>query len=67
MLMEGHELFGHELYDELVQCTKRLDPRLLESVNAQWAGLRTFAANGGIPDKDEWHRCGDDERIHVSG
>ena len=53
----GQPVFDMEFYDELVQCLNVLDPRLFESVGAQWDGMIEYANSGGTPD-DIWHTCG---------
>ena len=55
--MTGEDEFDREFYDELTQCLNKLDPRLLESVNAQWAGFKVYSASGGNPPEDVWKRC----------
>ena len=56
-LLTGENQYDQEFYDELVQCLESVDPRLLESVNAQWKGFKDYAATGGNPPEDEWKQC----------
>ena len=52
--------FDMEFYEELVSCLSSLDPKLLESVNGQWAGFKEYARTGGNPNIDPpdiWKRC----------
>ena len=62
--MTGEDEFDREFYDELTQCLNKLDPKLLESVNAQWRGFKGYAASGGNPPEDVWRGC--PERYQVS-
>ena len=56
-LLTGENEYDPEFYKELVQCLEGIDPRLLESVNAQWSGFKDYAASGGNPPEDEWEQC----------
>ena len=44
------EAFDRNFYDELIGCLNGLDPTLLDSINAQWAGFRICLKIGRI----EW-------------
>ena len=55
--MTGEETFDHAYYDELVGCLYTLDPKLIESTNAQWLGFKKYASTGGNPGIDEWKSC----------
>ena len=55
--MTGEDTFDHTFYDELLGCLYTLDPKLIESVNAQWSGFKEYAENGGNPGVDEWISC----------
>ena len=52
--MTGEPEFEPEFYDDLVRSLESVDPRLLESVNAQWKGFKDYAASGGNPPEDVW-------------
>ena len=63
--MTGQEAFDPEFYQQLVPCIEQFDPKLMESVNAQWTGFKTFASTGGNPsENDVWKRC--DNRLQVN-
>ena len=62
-LLTGENEYDPEFYNELVQCLEGIDPRLLESVNAQWAGFKDYAATGGNPPEDEWKQCPTDYQV----
>ena len=68
--MTGKPEFGPEFYDDLIKSLESIDPRLLESVNAQWKGFKDYAASGGNPPEDVWENCPDDyqviKRIHFA-
>ena len=55
--MTGEDQFNLEFYHELTECLNKLDPKLLESVNAQWKGFKDYAASGGNPPDDVWKSC----------
>ena len=55
--MTGEDTFDHEYYDELLGCLYTLDPKLIESTNAQWSGFKEYANTGGNPGIDEWKGC----------
>ena len=61
--MTGNEQFNHEFYEDLVQCLNTLDPRLHESVNAQWRGFKEYAASGGNPPVDVWQQCPENYQV----
>ena len=57
MLMTGQGQFDKKFVHELNQCLQQLDPKLPQSINAQWRGFKTYAASGGNPPNDVWKRC----------
>ena len=63
-LLTGENEYDPEFYNELVQCLEGIDPRLLESVNAQWTGFKDYAASGGNPPEDEWKQCPTDYQVN---
>ena len=63
--MTGDEQFNHEFYEDLVQCLNKLDPRLHESVNAQWTGFKEYAASGGNPPVDVWRQCPENYQVRL--
>ena len=63
--MTGEDEYDTEFYDSLVQCLNTLDPRLLESVNAQWTGFKDYAGAGGNPPEDVWEQCPEGYQVHL--
>lgn len=63
LLLTGEDQYDEEFYNELVVCLESVDPRLLESVNAQWKGFKDYAATGGNPPEDEWKQCSDGYQV----
>jgi len=61
--MTGQKNSDKPFYDKLVTCIKRTDDHLYESVNAQWKGLKAYAAAGGSPG-DPWYKCDSDVLPH---
>ena len=61
--MTGKPEFDPEFYDDLVKSLESVDPRLLESINAQWKGFKDYAALGGNPPEDVWEKCPDEVSI----
>ena len=62
--MTGEEhSFDKVFYNELVQCIEKYDPKLIDVVNSQWLGFKTYANKGGNPGTDDWIRC--DTRVHL--
>ena len=62
--MTGEEhSFDKVFYNELVQCIEQYDPKLIDVVNSQWLGFKTYANKGGNPGTDDWIRC--DTRVHL--
>ena len=61
--MTGEPEFDPEIYDHLVRSLESVDPRLLESVNAQWKGFKDYAASGGNPPEDVWESCPDEYQV----
>jgi len=59
-LLTGENEYDPEFYAELVECLESVDPKLLESVNAQWTGFKDYAASGGNPPEDVWKNCSSD-------
>ena len=60
LMTDEDTYFDMEFYEELVNCLSSLDPKLLESVNGQWAGFKEYARTGGNPNIDPpdiWKRC----------
>ena len=55
--MTGREFTDNDFYDKLEACIKKTDDRLLDSVNAQWIGLKGYANNQGNPPSDHWYPC----------
>ena len=57
-LMTGeNDSFDQAFYNELVTCIAKYDRELMDVVNAQWKGFRTYAENGGNPGVDDWLKC----------
>ena len=63
--MTGGDEYDREFYDELVQCLNKLDDRLLESVNSQWAGFKGYASTGGNPPEDVWEQCPENYQVNL--
>ena len=63
LLMTGEAEYNPEFYNALVKILKEIDPRLLESVNAQWKGFKDYAASGGNPPEDVWETCPDGYQV----
>ena len=61
--MTGEAEYDPEFYNALVKILKEIDPRLLESVNAQWKGFKDYAASGGNPPEDVWETCPDGYQV----
>ena len=58
MDIDGDGQFDRILYNDLVDCFGQFDPLLMESQDAQWAGMMEYASNGGDPAAgDIWHSC----------
>ena len=48
-LMTGEDdSFDKSFYNELVSCIKKYDPELMDVIDAQWKGFRTYAEKGEI-------------------
>ena len=62
-LLTGENEYDPEFYAELVECLESVDPKLLESVNAQWTGFKDYAASGGNPPEDVWKNCSSDLQV----
>jgi hypothetical protein len=56
VMMTGEPTFDPAFYDKLTTCLEKLDPRLLQSVGAQWDGMVSYANSGGSG-SDPWPRC----------
>ena len=57
-LMTGEDdSFDKSFYNELISCINKYDPELMDVINAQWKGFRTYAEDGGNPGVDDWQRC----------
>ena len=56
VFMNGQPTFDQEFYDELAECLISIDPRLLESVGAQWNGMIKYANTSGT-ESDPWPSC----------
>ena len=65
--MTGEHAFDLEFYNELTECINTIDPKLLESVNAQWTGFKNYAASGGNPPVDIWRRCPEGYQVLENG
>ena len=61
--MTGEAEYDPEFYNAFVKILKEIDPRLLESVNAQWKGFKDYAASGGNPPEDVWETCPDGYQV----
>lgn len=59
-LMEGGGTFDRDLYDSLVACFERQDPRLAEAQDLEWGAMIGYAASGGLPG-DPWYPCEETE------
>jgi len=57
--MTGDQFTDNDFYNNLVQCLKKTDENLYQSVNHQWSGLKKYAQTGGST-TDKWHKCQDD-------
>ena len=45
-LMTGEDdSFDKSFYNELVSCSNKYDPELMDVINAQWKGFRSYAAS----------------------
>jgi len=60
-MMTGKAYVDDGFHEDLVQCLMKTDPKLYQSVNSQWAGIRAYANKGGAPG-DIWYRCGQEEK-----
>merc|ERR1712241_110886 len=61
--MTGQPSFQDQaFYDELVACMNVLDPRLLQSVGAQWDGMIEYSSTQGNPPDDVWIQCGTERK-----
>ena len=49
--------FDKAFYNELVSCIEKYDRELVDVVNAQWQGFKSYAKTGGNPGVDDWIRC----------
>ena len=57
-LMTGEDnSFDKAFYNELVSCIEKYDRELVDVVNAQWQGFKSYAKTGGNPGVDDWIRC----------
>ena len=57
-LMTGEDdSFDQSFYKELVTCIEKYDNELIDVINAQWKGFRSYAEAGGNPGIDDWLRC----------
>ena len=61
--MTGKPELDPKFYDDLVKSLESVDPRLLESVNAQWKGFKDYAASGGNPPEDVWEKFPDEYQV----
>merc|ERR1711997_1316646 len=59
--MTGEPSFDQDFYDELVACMNVIDPRLVQSVGAQWDGMIEYSSPLGGPD-DHWNQCGTERK-----
>lgn len=56
--MTGEPTFDPVFYDRLSKCLNKLDPRLMESADAQWAGMVSYAnTQGNNQTGDIWPPC----------
>jgi len=56
--MTGQPIFQNQaFYDEFIACMNVLDPRLVQSVGAQWDGMIEYSATKGNPPDDPWIQC----------
>lgn len=62
-LMTGQQNVDTSLYYKLIDCIKKTDDHLYESVNAQWSGLKGFAQSKGS-NGDNWYNCDSTTKPH---
>ena len=59
LMTGGNEPFNPEFYERLVTCLNKIEEgRLLEAVDAQWAGFLEYSNSHGT-ETDPWPTCND--------
>ena len=59
LMTGGNEPFNPLFYERLVKCLNKIEePRLLEAVDAQWAGFLEYSNSHGT-ESDPWPTCND--------